>query len=210
MKIKFIIAAIALFSCASFAQELLTNLSWSLGLPANRTEEYIQDLSYRGFNISGRRFIDKYNSVGFATGWNIFDQKVTDPLNIVNDAGTGSGTITGTQIRTINSFPLLVGFHHHFGRSDDMRLFIGLNAGTYYILQRLEMGVFLIDDDNWHFGLAPEGGIIIPVGDDGTGIQLNARLNYAFDSGTGLGGETNNYYTFWDFGIGFSFSSTWF
>ncbi len=208
MKIKFIIAAIAVLSCTSFAQELLTNISWNLGLPANKTEEYLNDVSYRGFSISGRRFIDKQNSIGFSTGWNIFDEKINEPINIQREQG--SGVISGTQIRTINSFPLLVGFHHHFGRSDDMRLFLGINTGTYYILQRLEMGVFIIDNDNWHFGLAPEAGLIIPVSDDGTGIQLNARYNYAFDSGTSFGGDTNNYYSFWDFGIGFSFSSGWF
>jgi len=208
MKIKFIIAAIAVLSCTSFAQELLTNISWNMGLPVNKTEEYLNDVSYRGFSISGRRFIDKQNSIGFATGWNIFDEKINEPINIQREQG--SGVISGTQIRTINSFPLLVGFHHHFGRSDDMRLFLGINAGTYYILQRLEMGVFIIDNDNWHFGLAPEAGLIIPVSDDGTGIQLNARFNYAYDSGTSFGGDENNYYSFWDFGIGFSFSSGWF
>ena len=91
-----------------------------------------------------------------------------------------------------------------------MRTFVGLNVGTYYILQRLDMGVYRIDNDNWHFGLAPEAGLIIPVGEDNTSIYLGGRYNYAFDSGTALGGSEDNYYSFWEINIGFAFSSRWF
>ena len=99
-------------------------------------------------------------TLGLSFGWNIFDEKSYEPIDL--DYGAASGTITGTQVRTINSFPILVGFDHYFGKQNDMRTFIGVNTGVYYILQRLNIGVYQIDNDNWHFGLAPEGGVVMP------------------------------------------------
>lgn len=208
MKIKYITALLVFISFTSFAQELLTNVTWNIGIPVSKMNQYTTDVTYRGFTISGRRFLDKYNSVGFMTGWNVFDEKSYTPIEI--DNGDGSGTISGTQVRSVNSFPLLVGLHHHYGKRDDMRAFIGLNAGMYYILQRLDIGVYRIDNDNWHFGLAPEAGLIIPFDEDRTGIYVGARYNYAFDSGTALGGSENNFYSFYEINLGFAFSSKWF
>jgi hypothetical protein len=207
MKIKYVIAIIALVSCTSFAQELLTSLTWNIGIPVSKMNQYTTDVSYRGFTIAGRRFIDKENSVGLMLGWNIFDEKNYDPINVQQE--NGSGTISGTQVRSINSFPLLVGIQHFFGNKKDMRTFVGINTGVYYILQRLDMGVYRIDNDNWHFGLAPEAGLIIPLDGDAS-LDLGARYNYAFDSGTALGGAENNFYSFWEINIGFAFSSRWF
>jgi hypothetical protein len=209
MKIKYIIALLVFISFTSFAQELLTNVTWNIGIPVSKMNQYTTDVTYRGFTISGRRFLDKYNSVGFMTGWNIFDEKSYDPIDLAGGEN-GSGTVSGTQVRSINSFPLLVGIHHHYGKKEDMRVFVGLNAGMYYILQRLDMGVYRIDNDNWHFGMAPEAGIIIPFDGENTGFYLGARYNYAFDSGTALGGSENNFYSFYELNIGFAFSSRWF
>jgi hypothetical protein len=209
MKIKYITALLVFISFTSFAQELLTNVTWNIGIPVSKMNQYTTDVTYRGFTISGRRFLDKYNSVGFMTGWNIFDEKSYDPIDLAGGEN-GSGTVSGTQVRSINSFPLLVGIHHHYGKKEDMRVFIGLNTGMYYILQRLDMGVYRIDNDNWHFGMAPEAGIIIPFDGENSGFYLGARYNYAFDSGTALGGSENNFYSFYELNIGFSFSSRWF
>ena len=209
MKIKYITALLVFISFTSFAQELLTNVTWSVGIPVSRMNQYTTDVTYQGFTISGRRFLDKYNSVGFMTGWNLFNEKSYEPIDLAGGENS-SGTLSGTQVRSVNSFPLLVGLHHHYGKRDDMRAFVGLNAGMYYILQRLDIGVYRFDNDNWHFGLAPEAGLIIPFDEDKTSIYVGARYNYAFDSGTTLGGNENNFYSFYEINLGFAFSSKWF
>jgi hypothetical protein len=208
MKIKYIIAIIAFVSCTSIAQELLTNATWNIGFPVSNMKEYVTDETYRGFTIAGRRFLDDENSVGLTFGWNIFDEKSYEPINVDYDGA--SGTISGTQVRSVNSFPMMVSFHHHFGNRKDIRAFVGINTGVYYILQRLDMGVYRIDNDNWHFGLAPEAGAIIPFGDESTGAYLGVRYNYAVDSGTAFGGNEDNSYSFYEINIGLAFSSRWF
>lgn len=208
MKIKYITALLVLISFTSFAQELLTNVTWNIGIPVSKMNEYTTEVTYQGFTISGRKFLDKYNSVGLMSGWNIFSEKTYDPIEIKSENGTG--TISGTQVRSVNVIPILVGIHHHYGSKKEMRAFIGLNAGTYYILQRLDMGVYRIDNDNWHFGVAPEAGLIIPFSGDENAVYLGAKYNYAFDSGTAFGGSENNFYSYYEINIGFAFSSRWF
>lgn len=207
MKFKYIIAVIALVSCTSLAQEVLTSVTWNVGIPVSKLNQYTTGVSYRGFTLQARRFYGRENSIGISLGWNIFDEKSTEPINL--DYGQASGTISGTQVRTVNSFPILVGFDRFFGKQNDIRTFIGLNTGVYYILQRLNIGVYQIDNDNWHFGIAPEAGFNIPIEGE-SGLLVGARYNYAFDSGTALGGAENNFYSFWEINLGLSFSSHWF
>jgi hypothetical protein len=199
MKFKYMIVVIAFVSCTSFAQEVLTSITWNVGIPVSKLNEYTTGVSYRGFTLQARRFYGKENSLGISLGWNIFDEKSTEPINL--DYGKASGTISGTQVRTVNSFPILVGFDRFFGKRND--------TGVYYILQRLNIGVYQIDNDNWHFGIAPEGGFVMPIEGE-TGLLVGVRYNYAFDSGTALGGAENNFYSYWEINLGLSFSSQWF
>ena len=208
MKIKYIIALLVFFTYTSFAQEILTNVTWNIGIPVSRMNQYTTDVTYSGFTLSGRRFLNKENSVGLMTGWNVFNEKSYDPINVQSD--NGSGVISGTQVRSVNVFPILVGLHHYYGNKREMRAFVGLNVGTYYILQRLDIGVYRIDNDNWHFGIAPEAGLIIPFSGDETAFYLGGRYNYAFDSGTALSGAENNFYSYYEINLGLSFSSKWF
>ena len=101
----------------------------------------------------------------------------------------------------------MANMHYYFGKRRDVRFYVGANAGLYYILQRLDLGVWRIDSDNWHFGLAPEVGVLIPLADGQTQFFVNAKYNYAFDSGTGLGNKDDNYYSYWGINFGFAFSN---
>jgi len=204
MKLKSIITFIFLFSAISFAQEFISDFTWNFGFPNSNTKEYISNNSYRGLSIEGRRFIDKNISAGLFFGWNIFDQRLNEPINI--DGEGYGGTISGTQLRYINSFPLMANIHYYVGKRKDVRFYLGAGAGVYYILQRLDLGVWRIDNDNWHFGLAPEAGILIPL-DSQSHILVNLKYNYAFDSGTAIGGDEDNSYSYWGVNFGFAFSN---
>ena len=61
-------------------------------------------------------------------------------------------------------------------------LYLGVNAGTYYIERRTDFSVVSAVTDNWHFGLAPEIGVAIPVR-PALAAVLSTRYNYAFASG---------------------------
>jgi outer membrane protein W len=162
--------------CDAFAQGRpigVAGINYSMGLTTQETNDFINEFSWRGFGLEYKKFLNMRLSLGFNTGWNIFTEKRTDPIILEN------GTIRGTQIRFINSFPILVTAHLHFRKPrSGFRPFVGLGIGTYYILQRLEIGVIKLEEDNWHFGLTPELGILIPT--KSVFIIISAKYNYAF------------------------------
>lgn len=55
--------------------------------------------------------------------------------------------------------------------------------GTYYIERRLDIGLFSISRDSWHFGLAPELGASLPIGRK-THAFFSTAWNFAFESGS--------------------------
>ena len=205
MKLKYIITLLFLFTVSSFAQEFITDITWNMAFQNSKLKEYISDNSFKGVGLEGRRFLEKNISVGLKFGWNIFDQRVDKPIEI--DGENYGGTISGTQVRHINSFPLMANIHYYYGKRRNFRLFAGLNTGMYYIVQRLDLGVWRLESSNWHFGLAPEVGFLIPFGGGDSQLIVTGRYNYAFDAGTSLGGKEDNYYSYWGINIGFAFSN---
>ena len=71
--------------------------------------------------------------------------------------------------------------HLFIGAEESLRPFVGLNAGAYYTWKRFEMGMILLEEKKWQWGLAPEAGFTIPMGD----IHLNfsGKFNYAVEPG---------------------------
>jgi hypothetical protein len=200
MKIKHFILMVLLIGSTAFAQNMLTMFTWEMGFPVSKTSEFLNRTSFAGFGLDYGKFLDRTSAVKLHIGWNYFDERVEDPINFSLD--NASGTISGVQIRTINVFPILVGYNFYMGESRETRPFLGMNVGTYWIGQRLDIGVYRFQSDNWHFGIAPELGFMIPMGRS-TDFVIMGRYNYAFDSGTSAGGRENNFYSFWNLNIGF-------
>ena len=207
--IKGIIASLALimvFSGEAQAQDWWWGITYQMSaassLPGNSDSSvnFIEDFSFRGFGIDARYVPErgaKY-SFGFNANWNVLNEK--------NDFGTERNTIslptadiTGTQLRYFNSIPVLANASYYFGERGGIRPYLGLNAGTYYIERRVDIGVSAIVDDAWHFGWAPEAGIVVPLGRPEVAMLFNVRYNWAFSSG-GTGDQK-----YWGFNIGIAY-----
>jgi outer membrane protein W len=190
---------------ASVSAQSLGNMTYNMSFPTGKLSDYIDKPSFKGFGMEGRWFSNKNISFGLSFAWTVYDQRVTDPIQIVNEGL--SGTISGTQIRIVNSLPILATAHYYVGkRRDQFRFYFGTGAGMYYIKQRLEIGLVAFESDNWHFGLAPEAGVLISLNRDFTMI-FNAKYNYAFSAGKPLGGGDDNTYAYWGINVGFVWQS---
>ena len=147
-------------------------------------------------------------------GTQVNEQRTESPIQISGadivdgeDAGNIKGTISGTQLRYVNSLPIMATAHFYIGKKrETIRLYAGAGVGTYYMKQRLEIGLVAFEENHWHFGLAPEAGILLRFSRDVTMI-FNIKYNYAFASGEDLGGSTENDLTYWGFNIGFAWQS---
>lgn len=199
MKKTLIVLALLVVAGTASAQGTFTGVSYNVTGGVGRAADFVGSTSWLGFTIDGRRFIDKNLAVGFSLGWQVLDERNSDVIELNN------GAVAGTQIRIINTFPLLVNIGYFLGDRHELRPYLALHAGTSYIAQQLNIGVVTINNDNWHFTTAPELGVYVPV-DGNTSMYVNGRYYYNFDSGTTMKGDDKNDYGFWSVQVGFSSS----
>ncbi len=207
--VKGIIASLALilvFSGEAKAQDwwwgITYQMSASSSLPTNSDSDvnFIEDYSFRGFGIDARYVAsrDAKYSIGFNVGWNVLNEK-NDFGSERNTISLGNADVTGTQLRYLNSVPLMANASYYFGSRGGIRPYVGLNAGTYYIERRVDIGVVGIVEDNWHFGWAPEVGLVVPLGRPEVALLTTIRYNWAFSAG-GTGDQK-----YWGFNIGIAY-----
>ena len=192
------------FTPGAQAADKITTLHWDIGVPLGDMENYIDNVSYRGFGFDFRTFRDRSKSytVGFSFAWQVFDKKTDELIHL--DQDQLSGDIKGTQRRYVNALPFMIAFDLYTSQDPrKTRFFIGLGAGAYYIIQRFEIGVASFEENNWHFGLMPEAGLQFPMGD--VELLVQARYNYAFASGSTITGESIDWqYATVNFGFAWS------
>jgi len=207
--IKGIIASLALvLVCRGEAQAqdwwwgITYQMSASSNLPGSSDSDvnFVEDFSFRGVGIDARYLPgrDANHSFGFTVGWNVLNEK--------NEFGTDRNTIslpnadiTGTQLRYLNAVPIMGNASYYMGDRGGIRPYVGVNAGTYYIERRVDIGVSAVVEDNWHFGWAPEAGVVVPMGRPDVALLANVRYNWAFSAG-GTGDQK-----YWGFNIGVAY-----
>jgi hypothetical protein len=91
---------------------------------------------------------------------------------------------------------------YYFGSKDHFWLYVGLGVGTYYTIQRFEIGVIALEENNWHFGGYPEVGVHLPL--EEMDIIINGRYNIAFDSGESISSDSAKW-TYWGINVGLAY-----
>ena len=177
------------FSAEGRAQQWFWGMEYMVASPSSDTKDFANDFSWRNFGIEGRNLLKDNVSVGLYFGWNVFAEK-TDTL-ITAFQGFD---VSGVQYRYINAFPIMATAHYYFGRRRGIRPYVGGGLGTYHSKYRLEIGTVAFESNQWHLGVAPEVGVIIPVNWNAR-VMLNARYNYGLKS-------NDVTLTYWTFGIG--------
>jgi len=186
-------AIIAILILAGFwsgadAQDNMTAITYQPSVPLADLEEYIGKTSWLGWGLEGRRFRDASSKVtlGFSFAWHVFDEELTGTQTFE------SGALTGRQHRYLNSLPFLITGDYYLNRkTGGVKPFIGVGAGAYYIVQRVEVGVFKREASSWNFGVEGEVGLQIPF-DEIEGI-LAARYHYAFGAGETISGDEKDF-----------------
>jgi outer membrane protein W len=176
IKAILIAALFSILSSFSFAQGGgLWNFQWDMGFGMGDTKTFVDGApSFRGASIEGRSYVTDNITLGGRVSWNTFYKNFG---RVTRTQGTT--TLTGYNKRYINDIPILFTGHYYFNSATVMP-YIGLGIGTYYIETRDQMGIYYIEDKAWHFGLAPEVGVVVPFGNSNTGATVNFRYNTAF------------------------------
>lgn len=169
-----ILIAMLTLSLPSFSQGGgLWNFQWVMGLPTGSTSDFISKFSARGFGIEGRGYVTDRITVGGRAAWSTFYEN----FGWVTET-SGNATINGYQRKYINAIPLTVNTHYYFGNGLALP-YIGVGLGAYYIEARNYIGIYYVQEKAWHFGVAPEAGVVIPFGNSNTGVNFAVKYNYA-------------------------------
>ena len=171
---------------------------YNTAAPAGYTRDFINAYSWLGFTFEGDRFFSPNVSTGIVLGWQeIYDQTGFQQYDFPQ------GAATGTSYRHLMIVPILVKGRYWTGETHQGRTlhpFVGAAIGTYYVRQTVDFGIYTAEESNWHFGLAPEGGVVLGR-TRGAAWTLLARYNYPFKSGNYINGESRSF-PYWSFGVG--------
>ena len=160
---KRIVFIISVFlSTLTLSAQDFVGVSWDMSTGLSDTYNYISRPSLRGFTFFDMRsFLRTDISVGGSFGLNTFHNSLTGSFT------DESATITGKQLRYINSLPLMANFHYYIDEDrEDITFYVGSGIGTYILEQRTDMGLYTSGSGfKWHFGFQPQLGMLIPVSD---------------------------------------------
>ena len=142
------------------AQESFLGISIMASTPLSDTKTFISKSSLRNVGLDWRFGVHPNATVGLYTGWNVFAQKKDGLLSF---AGVD---VSGVQLRHVNAIPIMANAHYYFGQQGRTRPYIGANVGTYYTKTRLTLigASTSVEQNEWHFGVAPEAGLLFPMG----------------------------------------------
>ncbi|MEJ2593956.1 MAG: OmpW family outer membrane protein [bacterium] len=149
------------------------NFQWAIGFPTGETNDFIDQTSFRGFGLEGRGYVTDRLTVGGRGAWHTFYKDFGFVTNEYENA-----TVHGYKRRYINAIPLTVNSHYYFGYGLVLP-YVGVGLGAYFIESRDYLGIYYVEEKAWHFGVAPEVGVVIPFGSSNTGFNIAAKYQYA-------------------------------
>ena len=166
-----------LFSNAAQGQDWYWGFNYGMASPFQDTKEFTEGTSWRNFGMDVLAVVRPNTAVGLSFGWNVFNE-ITAASDVTSLDNIDVG---GIKFRYINSFPMLVTIRQFMGTRGGARPFFGLGVGTQLVKRAVDVSVFRISEDTWHFALAPEIGVTLPLRSDAT-WYLSAEYNYAVKS----------------------------
>jgi hypothetical protein len=162
--------------------------TWSYSLPVSDTKDYITNDSWIGMTLEGRRWIRPNVTASLSIGFTEFYENTDKLISVEN------GDVSGQQYRNLQMIPIMAGVQRYFGEERGSRPYIGLTAGAHYTDQLLDIGLYTVKSDNWHFSIAPEFGVVIPALFGGQGQNvIGVRYTYPFEAGNYLGGQKRSW-----------------
>jgi outer membrane protein W len=180
-RIRYIVLVISLMAALNGTAQVVdyySTVNYGISIPLGDTRDFITNTTFRGFSFEFGRFFTEEISVGFLFAWSVFNESFPRDTYEFEDV-----TLTGNLYRYVNAFPLMGIGRYYFNPDSKFRPYLGLASGAYVINRVSDFGVHRYENKNWHFGLAPEVGLIIGIGEEAS-FNLGARYNHAFKSGS--------------------------
>jgi hypothetical protein len=171
-KIYFLLLVSGVFAVPAVAQHSFS-IQYSMGF-GGTINNFVTSTSLRGATFEYKIFPDPQVSIGIDAGWNHFYER-----HAYDTYTVGNTTYGGVQFRYADAVPIYLTTTYYFIPGNQVNPFIGVGLGTIYLSRYLDMGIFRITEDEWHFGLKPEAGALVSLSPD-MDLILSLRYNKAF------------------------------
>jgi len=149
------------------------SIQYALGF-GGTINNFVTSTSVRGATFEYKLYPQPNISIGLDAGWNHFYER-----RALDTYTSGTVSLTGVQFRYANAVPIFATTSFYFSPGDKINPYIGLGVGTIFLSRYVDMGSFRITDDEWHFALKPEAGVLVSLNPE-MDLILGLRLNNAF------------------------------
>ncbi|QDH80488.1 OmpW family protein [Echinicola soli] len=154
-------------------------VNYTPSLPLGDVADYTGNFSFRGINIAYEYHITEYLGLGITTGINTYYEDIQGVENVKVDIDGKMVTLSGKRYNYTNSVPILATANYYFSPEGQLRPYVGLGIGGYYVMKWTEIGQYQVRDNGFQFGLAPRVGVLKPLA-YGLGLHLAAQYNAGF------------------------------
>lgn len=139
------------------------------------TAEFAGSFGIAGFGVDARFMGFRPWRVGASISWQTISERRTDAVE------SPEAAYSGTMIKELSFNPLLAKVGYTLSQSEKLTSFAALGVGASRSLRTVDTGIVLLSEEEWHFTLAPEIGLEVPVGP--VHIVGALRLSYLAPSG---------------------------
>lgn len=177
MKAIKVVLLIFLLAMSAKSEGWMASLNYNVAIPGQEMKPQINNPSLLGFSLNAHKFVAPQFAIGASLGNQIFYCKCNEPSTLEDNFFGGS------RYQFLNTIPLMLTSQYYFNFAKSFKPYVGMNIGGYYAWQRSERGLVVMEDRNWHWGLAPEAGVIVPMG--ATNMNLGTKFSYISDTNLG-------------------------
>jgi hypothetical protein len=176
-QIRYFFTALTILMTPSLLAQGYLSFGYGPSIPVGKSSEYIDKLSWRGFNMEAGAFVTRNISVGAAFSW--YGSYKSYPYQTYENIQGTAITITGHQWRYENVYPLVAVFKYYIPlKNKKLRPFIGAGLGPYFINRSLDFGIYSRGKNDTQFGFYPELGLSYWM-KGGYAFSLDAKYNYS-------------------------------
>ena len=160
-----------------FSQMSYISVSYSTGFASGKLSDYITKGSFRGSDLQYRGYVTSNIVAGVDVGWNVFYERM--------DYATytkGTVSLSGIQYRYSNQVPILASGDFMLKPGERINPYVGFGLGTMYTGRETDMGVFLTEQNVWHFAIKPEVGVLLEF-NQAMDLKISAKYLNGFKAG---------------------------
>jgi hypothetical protein len=128
--------------------------TWATGLAIGDSYDFAPKYGFLGFNGEVMYWARSDLSIGISSGYQLFHGKERDTVHI------GDVALNSYQFRYLDTVPILAVGRYYVALGDAASFFPALGIGTIYTNREADLGLVDVHDDAWHFGVAPQVGLL--------------------------------------------------